>query len=51
MSDTGRPGPERPAGPPTPPISNWQAMQPKPPTAPIPASAPAAQEAAPAPRP
>lgn len=37
MSDTGRPGPERPAGPPTPPpISNWQAMQPKPPTAPIP---------------
>ncbi|GEL99464.1 hypothetical protein [Cellulomonas terrae] len=35
MSDTGRPGPERPAGQPTAPISNWQAMQ-KPPTAPIP---------------
>src|SRR5690349_2026343 len=39
MSDTGRPGPERPAGPPTPPISNWQAMQQKPPTASIPAAA------------
>ena len=38
MSDTGRPGPERPAGPPTPPISSWQATQQKPPTAPIPAS-------------
>ncbi|KQR11888.1 hypothetical protein [Cellulomonas sp. Leaf334] len=55
MSDTGRPGPERPAGPPTPPISNWQAMQQKPPTSPIPATpsagpaAFAAQESAPAP--
>ncbi|GEK22443.1 hypothetical protein [Cellulomonas xylanilytica] len=42
MSDTGRPGPERPAGPPTPPISNWQVAQPTPPTASIPASEPAA---------
>lgn len=40
MSDTGRPGPERPAGPPTPPISNWQTMQQKPPTAPIPTTPP-----------
>ncbi|WP_456787783.1 hypothetical protein [Cellulomonas sp. P5_C5] len=40
MSDTDRPGPERPAGPSTPPISNWQAMQPKPPTASIPAATP-----------
>jgi hypothetical protein len=36
MSDTGRPGPERPAGPPTPPISNWEAVQQQPPTAPVP---------------
>ena len=48
MSDTGRPGPERPAGPPTqPPISNWQAMQPKPPTAPVPATQPTEPPAAP----
>ena len=48
MSDTGRPGPERPAGGPTPPpISSWQAMQPKPPTAPIPTTA----SAGPAPEP
>lgn len=40
MSDTGRPGPERPAGSPTPPISNWQAMQQKPPTASIPTTPP-----------
>ncbi len=34
MSDTGRPGPERPTGPPTPPpVSNWQAQQPPAPTA------------------
>ena len=54
MSDTGRPGPDRPAGPPTPPpISSWQAMQPKPPTAPVPTSptagpAPAAPPSGPA---
>ena len=50
MSDTGRPGPERPAGPPTPPISNWQAVQQKPPTAPIPGlpRPPRRQAAAPA---
>ncbi|KQY46120.1 hypothetical protein [Cellulomonas sp. Root137] len=34
MSDTGRPGPERPVGQPVPPISNWQATQQQPPTAP-----------------
>jgi hypothetical protein len=45
MSESGRPGPERPAGPPTPPISNWQVQQPKPPTAPIPATPPAAPRA------
>ena len=47
MSDTGRPGPERPAGPPTPPISNWQAMQQKPPTASIPATGDADPSAGP----
>ncbi|WP_421735951.1 hypothetical protein [Cellulomonas sp.] len=36
MSDTGRPGPERPVGQPVPPISNWQAAQQQPPTAPVP---------------
>ncbi|WP_456845581.1 hypothetical protein [Cellulomonas sp. P5_C6] len=46
MSDTGRPGPERPSGPPTPPpISNWQVRPPTtpatpPPTAPTPTPAP-----------
>ena len=47
MSDTGRPGPERPAGPPTPPISNWQAMQQKPPTASIPTTPAAGPPASP----
>ncbi|MEZ0446657.1 hypothetical protein [Cellulomonas sp. ICMP 17802] len=55
MSDTGRPGPERPSGPPTPPpISNWQVQRPTPPTTPVPAppfgaATPAAPERATAP--
>jgi hypothetical protein len=49
MSDTGRPGPERPSGPPTPPpISNWQAQPPTTPV-PTPASPPAASPFAPVP--
>ncbi|KQT02087.1 hypothetical protein [Cellulomonas sp. Leaf395] len=47
MSDTGRPGPERPAGPPTPPISSWDSTQPKPPTAPISTTPPAEPAAGP----
>jgi hypothetical protein len=46
MSDTGRPGPDRPAGPPIPPISNWQAQ---PPATPVqPPATPAQQPATPA---
>ena len=47
MSDTGRPGPERPAGPPTPPSSSWDSTQPKPPTAPISTTPPAEPAAGP----
>ncbi|WP_315093188.1 hypothetical protein [uncultured Cellulomonas sp.] len=35
MSDTGRPGPDRPIGQPVPPISNWQAQPPTPPSGPV----------------
>lgn len=43
MSDTGRPGPERPVGQPVPPISNWEAVQRQPPTAPVPPASPGPQ--------